>query len=241
MKKYDLSLDGIPMSVYPMEHKPTELKTIANGLIGDGLAVALYPEDNADFGVTCIDKSNIELREPYLPLAALSCFFKSARSLPDISFEVLYRGRIYELPVQDKPRDFSVNVGKCKFMCSKTAKYPDGVEIAADVIDGGIACVTTVCRDSDLFGVERLSALSSILGMKTDTPAIAISFDGVVRLKYSGTLPFYDAVSLAVFSLVRRGRDIPPGKLTATVNGRDHTFRHLAGRLTFTLDVKYLS
>ena len=241
MKKYDLSLDGIPMSVYPMERKPTELKPIAQELVGDGLAVALYPEGNADFGVTCIDKNNIELREPYLPIAALSCFFKSARSFPDISFEVLYRGALYELNVCDKPYEFSVNVGKCKFMCSKTAVYPDKVEVRADAVALDKACITTVCYDSELFDSDRLSALTAILGMSIDTPAVAISFDGGLRLKYNGRLPFYDAVSLAVFSLERRRELIPSGKLLATVNGREHAFRYSAGRLSFTLNAKYLS
>ena len=241
MQKYDLSLDTIPITVYSMEHEVRQSDEICAALCEAGLAVCVYPVTCADFGITCISKNNLDLREPHIPLAALSCFFKRVRGLPNISFNVVFQGKSYELAVNDKQYDFTVNVGKCKFLCAKILNFSDGVELSADVIKNGIPCMCTLCHDVDTFDAEGLSTLPTHLGMKRDAPAIAASYCDFLKIKCHGALPFYDAALVAISTLERHGITLPSGKGALTVNGREHAFSHYAGRLTFYPHVKYLS
>ena len=239
MKKYDFSLDEIPISVITLSDPKTVRQAVANSLY-DGYAVFVYPECGADFGVLCIDKNNIEPREPYLPLTALSCFFSAVRRLPQITFDVLYRGVVYEVPVFNGERKFSVNSGKCKILCAKTVKFDDGIEITAYVVSGEDTCICTLCHDSDLFCFEHLFELVTLMGMGRNTPVIAVSCGESLRLKFIGAVPYYQAVAYANVLLTHLGARLNTGTNTAFVNGREHTFLLSSDKLTFYPNIKYL-
>ena len=239
MKKYDFSLDGIPISVITLSDPMTVRQAVADSLC-DGYAVFIYPECDADFGVLCIDKNNIEPREPYLALTALSCFFSAVRHLPQIAFNVLYRGVIHELAVHDGERNFSVNGGKCKILCTKTVKYADGVEVTSYIIGVENTCICTVCNDSDLFCTERLLELARLAGVDRNTPSVAISGGECIRVKSVGAIPYYLALAYADSLLLHTGRRSPLGINTALVNGREHTFLLSSDKLTFYPNIKYL-
>ena len=240
MKKYDFSLDGIPISVITSEDSMTVRRAVADSLCDGGYAVFIYPVDNADFGITCIDKNNIEITEPYLPLTALFCFFKDVRHLPDITLEVLHQGIVYEVVLHGGKIKFDVNVGKCKIICTKTAVFDGGIEIFADVMNDGNVCVCTLCHDCDLFGLDRLGELPLRLGMRRDTPAVAISYDGTDCIKCVSAIPFYRAVAFAVSLLKRSGNRLSTGNYTAVINSFEHSFSVCADKLTFYPNIKYL-
>ena len=240
MKKYDFLLDTIPISVYVLSEELKEEGQIADTLSDDGYAVMIYPTRSADFGVTCVDKNNLELREPYLPLTALSCFFKDVRRFPDITLDVLFCGKVYEVPINCEEKKFTVNVGKCKFICAKTVKFEDETEISVDVVEKDGVCISTLCHDSDLFDRGALLRLPTLLGMYSRTTALAVSNDGKIRISCVGSLPFYDAVALAYLTLKKRGVGLEDGLHTACVNGSQHTFFALSGALTFYPNIKYL-
>ena len=239
MIKYDFSLDGIPVSV--VSAPLTVRRAVAESLADDGYAVIVYPVDGADFGVACIDKNGAELREGHIPLMAISRFFKDVRHFPNITVEVLFGGVLYNVSVGAEVNKFSVNLGKCKFICAKTVEFGDGVQIEADIIDDGEACICTVCADSEVFSRDRLGELSRRLGMKSEVPALAVSVGEVIRVRSVGTLPFYRAMTVALSTLARHGARFLDGTYTAEVDGKAHSFYHSAGKLTFYPNIKYLS
>lgn len=238
MKKYDLLLDEIPISVIP--EVVTERRAVADTLCDGGYAVILSPSDCADFGVLCIDKNNLELREPYLPFAALSCFFKTVRCFPDITLDVLYRGVFYEIPINDMDKKFTVNIGKCKILCTKTVKSEDEIEFSVDVTNDAYPCATVLCRDSELFSKSRLSKIPSLVGMGRDASAIAVSYDEILRIRCCGPIPYYSAVSAAISSLLAGGVAFIDSTFVASVDGREHRLSYSRGVLTFYPNIKYL-
>ena len=240
MKKYDFSLDGIPISVITEGLDTTVRRAVADTLCDGGYAVIVYPDETADFGVTCIDKNNLELREPHLALAALSCFFKKVRRFPDITLDLTYCGERHELIIDGERKSFTVNVGKCKFICAKTAKFPDGIELCADVVDCGYGCVSTLCYNCECFDAGRLRRLPTLLGMRHDTPAVAISYAEKLCVRTTGAIPFYDAVAVAVSMLVRSCVPVAYGPLVACVDDCEHEICYSSGRLSFYPNIKYL-
>ena len=240
MERFIFWVDGARAFIYSQFGEDDDVHRRCELLTDGELAVVIYPEREADFFVECFDKSGGEIREPYIALAVLSHFFSRVRGLPDITFDVLYRGNFCELVVSGDAVKFSVNVGKCKLLCTKTAIFSDGVEIYADLISLGSEVVSVVCTDSDLFDHARLALLPEILGMRVGAPALAVSFDGEMRIRTTRDIPYYDAVAVGAFSLLERGTDIPGGRLTAHVNGRCYTFSLSDGVLTFYPDIKYL-
>lgn len=240
MKKYDFSFDKIPVSVITDVLDMTVRQAVADTLCDGGYAVLVYPDADVDFGALCIDKNNLELREPHLALAALSCFFKEIRHLPDIKFEVTYRGKVYELDINDDRKKFTVNVGKCKIICAKTVKFDDLSEIDVYVGDNGYEYACTVCHDCEHFLTDRLSLIPSLIGMRRDTPAVAVSFGDTVNIKSVGAIPFYDALAIGLSTLSRSGTDIPRGAFCARINSFEHSACYSSGKLTFYPDIKYL-
>ena len=96
MEKYDILLDGLPVTVITAHSAP---RTSREG--ASGYTVYVYPVSDADVGATCIDKNDVELREPHLPLAALYHFFKEVRHLPDVTLDVMIGDKVYELSLAD--------------------------------------------------------------------------------------------------------------------------------------------
>ena len=238
MKKYDLLLDGIPISV--ISEGVTERRVVADTVCDGGYAVIVSPCECADFSVTCIDKNNLELREPYLVFMALSCFFKTVRGFPDITLDVLYRGDFYEMPIDDGEKKFTVNVGKCKILCTKTVEFDDGIAVSVDVINCGYPCACVLCRDSELFSKSRLSKIPSLVGMGRDASAIAASYDEILRIRCCGPIPYYSAVSAAISSLLASGVAFIDSTFVASVDGREHRLSYSRGVLTFYPNIKYL-
>ena len=240
MKKYDFSLDGIPISVITEALDTTVRRAVADTLSDGGYAVLVYPDEATDFAVTCIDKNNLELREPHLALAALSCFFKEVRRFPDITFDLTYCGERYELIVDGERKNFTVNVGKCKFICAKTVKFPDGIELCADIFNCGYECVATLCYSCGHFDAERLRLLPTLLGMRRDTPAVAISYAEKLCVRTTGAIPFYDAVAVAISALGRGCVPVACGPIVACVDDCEHETYYSSGRLCFYPNIKYL-
>ena len=240
MRCYSFLVDGIRVLVYSPLGERLDVSSVLAGMADGEMTVVIRPDLVADFFVECFDKRGDSPRDGDLALAVLSHFFRVVRGLPSVSLEMMYRGNLHELYIGDGDDKFSVNVGKCKLLCTKTAIFADGVEILVDAVRLGYECACTSCADSDLFATERLSALREAVVMPVGTPAIAVSFDGTMKVRTCGSIPYYDAIAVGAFSLLERGTDIPGGRLTAHVNGRRYTFSLSDGVLTFYPDIKYL-
>ena len=231
MKKYDFLLDEIPISVMP--EVVTERRAVADTLCDGGYAVILSPSDCADFGVLCIDKNNLELRELYLPFAALSCFFGKVLCYPKMTLEVKYRGKMYELPLSDNRPKFSVNVGKSKIKCAKTVKFADGIEVIARAVDCENAVITVLCHDSDLFDEGRLRLLLPSFVGEGARSSIAVSYTDKMRIKTVGKPLVYEAITAGLVTLSIEGIRLPDGECASLVDGKEFVFFKEKGNLTF--------
>ena len=236
MKRLDFTFDGIPVAVYPMSEEREE------PLFCDSeVAVAFCPCERCDFAVRCFGGDGLYATDPYLPLCILAYFFGKVRRLPDAVIEMSYLDKTYEVDVDGYAGEFAVNSGKCKTLYTKNAHFVDGVEISACVIKGREQCVTVTVADAECFDESRLLLLPGLLDLPAPTPAIAVSFDGALRIRASRPMAYYDAMLYAVRLLSASGAHLPCGRLYAELFGRRHAFSVSEGTLTFYPDIKYLS
>ena len=186
MEKYDFSLYGNTVTVYPISAVERDIRraisTASISLRDDAIGVLVYPVPNADFGITCFDKNDIIPREPQLILAALSCFFKTVRGFPNMELDVLYQGKQYEAVVGEENANELENKNKCKFKYTKTIKFADNTELMIDVYQGEKRIAVVLCEDSDLFDERILSLITSPVYAGVDC-AMAVSFDGSLKMK----------------------------------------------------------
>lgn len=234
MKRFDFTLDGIPVSVYPMRDEsgtPSYRES--------EVAVAFCPCEMCDFAARCFDC--VYARDPHVSLAAIAYFFKKVRRLPDATIEVLYLGKTYEVDIERYAIEFTVNSGKCKILYTKTAHFTDGIELKACAVKGREECAVTVVSDVDSFDGSRLLLLSGLLDLPATSPSIAVSFDGTLRVRASRPMAYYDAIAYAVCSLSAVGVRLPEGRLYAELSGRRHAFSVSRGAISFYPDIKYLS
>ena len=241
MRAVTLLLDGLPVSVYFYCETPCDISALVGEVGCGGVAVALYPERDADFGAICLDENGVLLKETYLPLMVLSYFFGAVRGLPGVSLDIVYNGNVYEMAVMREAQKFSVNLGKCKLICAKTIKFEDDVELSVDVTECGCVSASAVVYDSDLFDESHLRHLGALSGIGFSAPSLAVSYDGDLKIKCIGDIPFYSAVTIAVSTLIRRGIELTCGKTVARVNGIEHRISVENGRLIFYPNIKYLS
>ena len=233
MEKYQFSVDGAVVSVYPLRSDPYDRERIIAELREGELAVMLYPDHDADFLVTSYDKNNNEPREPALIFAALSCFFGGVLGFPEMMLDIKWRGKAFELPVGNGEYKFSVNVGKSKILCTKAVKFADGIEILVRAVAKENAVAVTVCRDSELFDEGRLRLiLSSLLGEGARS-AIAVSASDGFKIKSVGNAFFYEVITAGVAALLAEGIRLPEGRCACELNGREHVFSITGGNLTF--------
>ncbi len=233
MEKYQFSVDGALVSVYPLRSDPYDRERIIAELCEGELAVMLYPDHDADFLVTSYDKNNNEPREPALIFAALSFLFKTVRGYPKMTLDVKYGERMYELPLIDDNVKISVNVGKSKILCTKAVKFADGIEILARAVAKENTVAVTVCRDSELFDEGRLRLLLSSLLGEGARSAIAVSASDGFKIKSVGNAFFYEVITAGVAALLAEGIRLPEGRCACELNGREHVFSITGGNLTF--------
>ena len=241
MRTFTLLFDGIPVLLYSFSSIPDDILRLADTLPMGGYAVVMYPERDVDFAVVCFDKSATELKGAHLPLSVISYLFSEIRHLPRISLDILYRGCIYELTIGGGGCIFTENIEKCKLVCTKILKFEDGIEIDADVVECDKSNVCVSVADVELFDEDRLIRLGGICGVGFSAPSLAVSYDGTVRIRSVNDIAFYDAIAIALSTLLRRGISILGGETLAYVGGAAHRFSLSRGRLTFYPNIKYLS
>ena len=233
MRKYQFKVDGALVSVYPCLNGSYDREEVRLELCEGESAVLLYPERDADFGALSFNKNNIEPREPYLPFAALSCFFGRLLGFPKMTLDIKWKGKTVELPIGDEKYIFSVNVGKSKILCAKTVKFSDGIEVLARVVSGESVIAIVVCNDAELFDEGRLKLLLSSFHCEGEMSAIAASFSDKMRIRSVGTPLFYDVIKTGVAALYAEGIRLSEGECVCKLNGRDHTFSIIGGNLIF--------
>ena len=241
MRKYDFSVDCVRALVYPVSSPNEAWEEIADSLPEGDLAILLYPCDGADFGALSIDKYSNQPREPYLLLAALSCFFNRVRAYPDMTLEIKISDNIYDLLIRNEKYSFSVNVGKCKIEYSKTFNFSDKTQINIHVINSGAAIGVTVCNDSEFFDVERLKLLHSRFPSVDAVSAISYSEDEGVVIRSVGTAPYYDVVSASLSALMDEGVKIKETALIIALNGCELRAELRGNTLTLYPNIKYIS
>lgn len=241
MRKYDFSVDCVRALVYPVSSPNEAWEEIADSLSEGDLAILLYPCDGADFGALSTDKYGNQPREPYLLLAALSCFFNRVRAYPDMTLEIKISDNIYDLLIHNEKYSFSVNVGKCKIEYSKNFNFSDKTQINIHVINSGAAVGVTVCNDSEFFDMERLKLLHSRFPGVDSVSAISYSEDEGVVIRSVGTAPYYDVISASLSALIGDGVKIKEGSLSLAINGVGIRAELYGRLLTIYPNIKYIS
>ena len=240
MTKYDFLVDGIPVCIYPFSNTSDDKELMIYNLVENGIAVFLYPEGDADFGVTSLDKNNGEPREPELIFAALSCFFLRVRGYPHMTLLVKYRDRIHELVIDDKPYQITENIGKCKMLCTKTVKMNDGTEIKVRQLAFRDTALCTVCHDAVLFDKDRLNLLLHLQDFSSAIFAVAISYkDKLSVIAVGDTAPCH-AIASGVAALSYEGVRLADGAYSLNFNGDDYRMFKSRDDLVFYPSVKYL-
>ena len=242
MEKYRFSVDGISVSILPVMDPDYPRENILLGLEKGELGVVLLPDRDADFRMECFDKNNSEPREPHVPLAALSCFFKRVRGYPNMKINIAYRGKEYEIRLDDLERHkFLINSGKCKILYTKNIEFCDSIDISVDIISAGSTYAVACCEDAECFSDARLCLLFDRLGTDGVRGLILLSLADALTVKTKGDIPFYEALGISDGVLSLKVGHIPIGEHTASVNGVRHCFSRAVGRLTLYPEIKYIS
>ena len=233
MKKYQILMDAYSVSVYSIMGASYDREDILAELGYGELAVILSPDGDADYLATSFDKNNIEPREPTLIFAALSYFFGKVRGYPNMTLDVKYREKMYEIPLCVDQIKVSVNVGKSKIKYAKTVKYADGIEIMARAVDCGNTVITVLCHDSDLFDEGRLRLLLPSFVGEGARSSIAVSYTDKMRIKTFGEPLVYEAITAGLVTLSIEGIRLPDGECASLVDGKEFVFFKEKGNLTF--------
>ena len=242
MTKYNFSVDGIPVAIYPLSDTEEVGKMLLTATDDGAIRVALLSDPEADYRIVCFDKSNTEPREPHLSLAALSCFLSRVRGYPDMSLDVAYHGGAARLTL-DKLNDynFSVNNEKCKIICAKTVDFLDGTSLRLDVVDSPFSCACLLLEDAELFDRERLTLVLDRLRRDGVSAIVLASLGTGLCLRTAGDISPYAAVRVVTSLLSARGIILPEGHAEATVNGTRLKFARTRTRLAFYPEIKYIS
>ena len=240
MRKYQLSVDGDLISVYSCEDAKI-LREWVLGDMGEGeIAVLLYPVDNADFGALSFDKNNAEPRESQLVLVALSWFFRNVHGYPKMSIDVRINGVMRELNLDNDGLKRSVNIGKCKILCTKTVKFADGIELDVKVARGINTFAAVVCHDAEMFDEGRLRLVLSQLSVDGVDAAVAVSMTDKLMVKCVGGSSFSDALSVSMTVLIAEGIKCKDGAFLCELNRRKVFLICNGGNITFRPEIKYL-
>ena len=242
MEKYSFSVDGIPVAVYPALALTEFADLTALKSFYDDGAILLLPEDKADYRIEFINGSNIGPREPHVYIAALSYLFSRVWGYPDMSLDILVQGNRYEIELdRNKRYSFTVNDGKCKILCAKTVEFFDGIAVNVNIVDSCGVYGTVICEDADLFDDERITLLFERLGECGAKAVLVISRSDTLKLKSFGSLPYYEAIRVALHALGGGGKALLYGRHTALVNGHIHDFTRDPGSLILHPEIKYIS
>ena len=242
MTKYEFSVDGIPVAIYPISEPEEVVGEVPQAADEVAIRVALTLDTEADLRVDYYNKYRNEPREPHLPLAALSCFLSRVRGYPDMTLDVAYHGGTAKLAL-DKLNGykFSVNSEKCKIICAKTVDFLDGTSLRLDVIGSPFSCACLVLEDAELFDRERLTLALDRLRREGVSAIVLASLGTGLCLRTAGDISPYAAVRVATSILPTRGIILPEGHAEATVNGTRLKFSRTRTCLTFYPEIKYIS
>lgn len=242
MEKYKFTVDGAAVTVYPSVAS-VKMRDEVRGELSDGeLAVLLYPHSSVDFLVDSFDKNNREPREPYLILAALSCFFDRVRSYPSMILEIAFRSDIYELMIgKEKEYNFSVNCGKCKILYSNSIDFRDGITLLYYAVECGGITAAVVCEDSELLDDGRLLLLLERLKDVGVSSVMALSRSLPMRMKIKGDMTFYSALQIGAFLLYYYGILTAPSYGECYTDGQLHRLSYSGRSVIIYPDIKYIS
>lgn len=240
MKKYCFSVDGISVAVFT-DCGGISRDEILSSLNGGEIAAVLSDGRECDFSLECFDKNENEPREPAPVLAALSYLFLQVRGYPSMTMDISCGTRKYEIELgKNEAYNLSVNIGKCKILYTKTVKFNDEIEIGVNVVNSENPVAAVICEDAEVFDAERLELILESLRHSGIGAAIAVSYDGILRIRSSGDIPFYEAVRAAVCLLRCNGAKLPWDISCALVNARRHKFSLSQGEIIFHPEIKYI-
>ena len=242
MKKYSFLVDGIPVGIY----SASELE-IANDsdLIDsdtEGVKVMLTADSQSDFKLEYLDKNNTKPREPHIPLAALSCFFKVVRGYPNMELDIATDKGMYKISLSGtRNYNFAINDIKCKVLCTKTVDFCDGISVTLDVIDRYGACGVATCNDIECFDKTRAILLYDRLRQDGITSLVVASYTDRIVILALGDITPHEAIVIGISDLFSRGLSLPHVRYTASVNGVDIALRLTLRGITFYPEIKYIS
>lgn len=241
MEKYRFSIDGIPVTVYPISSPEKEREKILSELSMREIACLIYPDSELDFGIECFDKNNNEPREPYSVFAALFCFLACVRSYPRMTVEIVYNGVTREIDLSQKVYNYSVNVGKCKQLLTNKVEFSDKIEIPYHVIETDVPYPVLICHDSDMLADVKLSYILEHERARGARAAFAVSTSDFIRIKAVGTFAPSEAILCSLSVLFSSGYHMAEGEHSIFLCGEEYRVLYSPGRLLFCPNIKYLS
>ena len=242
MEKYKFTVDGIPVSVYPLSEPLENREEIFAALCEGELAVILHPDFDLDFRIECFDRNNIEPREPGIPLSALFCFFSRVRGYPDTTLLIGYHNKEYALDVsREKEHSFSVNGEKCKMLYANNLVFGDGIEICVNSVSANGIYAVYCCTDAELACNDRVELILLRMRERGVKAAVAFSFSDNLCLKTAPIIPFHEAICICIGYISSFGYPYPLGKCEVTVNGVRHKILPTRTETVFYPEIKYIS
>ena len=242
MKKYSFSVDGIPVEIYSLsesecatgnDHADSEKKSIK---------VMLTTDLQNDFRVEYFSNNNTKPREPHIPIAALSCFFKRVRGYPDMALDIAIDDRVIKLPLKKTQNyNFTVKDIKCKVLCSKSVDFCDGACVAADVIDCCGGCAVSVCNDTECFDISRAALMLERLREDGISSLAVVSYTDRIGVIAVGDINPYEATQIGISVLSSRGVVLAPGRYVASVNGVNIALQRTPSGIVFYPEIKCIS
>lgn len=234
MKKYAVCIDKILFCIYPCEMGPRDMDITLRSVPTGAYAIILMPSDHADFSAECYDSRGRVMKEPYLPLSALSFFFGTVRGFPELELDIEYSGEVYcvdtsapqtcnfdKLPTESKPQ------------LSKTLVLEDKIEISYYEIECDIRYRVFICDRSEDVSAAFLRSLL-VRGVSCADIAVCASVlsDDIYLTSTSADYPLRTAFA-TISAMILSGYIAPDGEYTVHADRSSHRAMTSRGKLVF--------
>ena len=238
MKKYAVCIDKILFCIYPCEARPRDMDITLRSVPMGAYAIFLMPSDCADFSAECYNSRGRVMKEPYLPLSALSFFFGTVRGLPELELDIEYLGVVHCVDtLAHQTCIFEKLPTESKLRLSKTLVLEDKIEISYYEIECGHRYRVFVCDRSDYVSVPFLRSLL-VRSMPCADIAVCASVlsDDIYLASTSADYPLGTAFA-AISAMILSGHIAPDREYTVHTDRSSHKAMASRGRLVFVPDV----
>lgn len=140
----------------------SDAKRYVNSQNKKSFSVLLFPSILADIKIEVYNSRCEMIEAPFGAIVSAAAFLTVLRGLPLEAIEVEHCGKVTEVSFGEKYQTASLNVKKCKQLCSKTHIFADKASIDIKIMQSEIyksVVAITECKDSGLFSESHLYEL----------------------------------------------------------------------------------